>query len=358
MMRELRLAGPLGAKFGRQHFYDLDSNTPREALAALFSQIKGAREYFNNAHTRGLGFAVFVGRRNLSKDHLTLPANDVIRIVQMPLGAKNGGVLQIIVGVVIVAVATIYGGPASGAQAAQWYSAAMGVGIAMIAGGIVQLLTPVPHGVGAKDGPDNQPNYNFNGPVNTQAQGNPVPLCYGRMKVGSAVISAGIDTLDTSTYLPGQSPGHMGGGGGCPELEVPVLAVRDGRDVEIPAGDVRVGDVLVTADPVTLERGTAVVRYSEAKLQPCVGVLLADRSLHCSESAPLPTPKGLVDAPHVSSMYVAARYADRAQWEPVMAVYGRGLRWVQHIDIDNGCFWAGGVLHHNKQATAIPGEPL
>ena len=46
------------------------------------------------------------------------------------------------------------------------------------------------------DGPDNGASYNFNGPVNTTAQGNPVPLLYGEMFVGSATISAGIYSED------------------------------------------------------------------------------------------------------------------------------------------------------------------
>jgi hypothetical protein len=43
-----------------------------------------------------------------------------------------------------------------------------------------------------------------------------VPLLYGRLKVGSAVISAGIDTADTSytPVTPGAGSGSMGGGGG------------------------------------------------------------------------------------------------------------------------------------------------
>ena len=41
--------------------------------------------------------------------------------------------------------------------------------------------------------PENKPSYSFNGAVNTTAQGHPVPVGYGRLVVGSAVISAGID---------------------------------------------------------------------------------------------------------------------------------------------------------------------
>jgi predicted phage tail protein len=65
-----------------------------------------------------------------------------------------------------------------------------------VLGGVAQMLSPQQKGLSSKDSPDNGASYNFNGPVNTQAQGNPVPLLYGRMIVGSAVISAGIYAED------------------------------------------------------------------------------------------------------------------------------------------------------------------
>ena len=42
----------------------------------------------------------------------------------------------------------------------------------------------------------NTPSYLFNGAVNTTAQGHPVPIGYGRLIVGSAVISASIVTTE------------------------------------------------------------------------------------------------------------------------------------------------------------------
>lgn len=204
-MNTIRLYGHMGAQFGRVHHFDLDSGSVAEAMEALASQIRGVRDYLINAKKKGIEFAVFVGKRNMSAEHLTLPANGEIRIAPMPAGAKRAGVLQTIVGIVLVVVGVLtseYGG-----------EALIGPGIAMIAGGIIQMLTPMPHGISSKDKGDNAANYSFNGPVNTQAQGNPVPLCYGRMKIGSAVISAGIDTLDTSYHSPGNGSGFMGGGG-------------------------------------------------------------------------------------------------------------------------------------------------
>jgi predicted phage tail protein len=82
------------------------------------------------------------------------------------------------------------------------------MGWGMIVGGVVQLLTPVPRGGKGQDRPDNAPSYTFSGAVNTQAQGNPIPLLYGRMIVGSAVVSAGINAEDYSPVSSGVGPGQ------------------------------------------------------------------------------------------------------------------------------------------------------
>ncbi|MEL4893531.1 hypothetical protein PQU63_18765 [Xanthomonas protegens] len=62
--------------------------------------------------------------------------------------------------------------------------------------GIVQILLLMQKGLGAQDSPANKLSYAFNGPVNTQAQGNPVPVAYGDTWCGSAVISGGIFAKD------------------------------------------------------------------------------------------------------------------------------------------------------------------
>lgn len=117
---------------------------------------------------RGIGYAVFVGDRNITEEELAHPVgNEDIRIVPVVMGSKQGGVFQIILGVIIIAAATYFGGPGGGQAAASWYGAAMGVGISMVIGGVAQMLTPMPKGTSAKDRPNNTPSYAFNGPVNT-----------------------------------------------------------------------------------------------------------------------------------------------------------------------------------------------
>lgn len=189
-IRTIRLYGKLGAKFGRVHRLAVDSAA--EAARALCVMLPGFRQELASSEERGIRYAVFVGKDNLSKERLhEPPGGHDIRIAPVLQGSKRAGIFQVIAGAVLVvvgAVLSVYG-----------YGAGvplMKFGAAMIVGGVVQMLSPQPRGLSAKDSPNNGASYNFNGPVNTSAQGNPVPILYGRMMVGSAVISGGIYAED------------------------------------------------------------------------------------------------------------------------------------------------------------------
>lgn len=139
-----------------------------------------------------MAYAVFVGRRNLDSTELDLPPGaEEIRIAPMVQGAKRAGLFQLVLGAALVAAGYFTFGTTS-----QIGVGMMMGGASMALGGVVQLLSPQQVGLSVKDSADNGANYNFNGPVNTQAQGNPVPVLYGRMIVGGAVISAGIYAED------------------------------------------------------------------------------------------------------------------------------------------------------------------
>lgn len=112
------------------------------------------------------------------------------------IGSKKAGLLQTILGAVIVAAAVI-AGPAgmavlSGAQA---FSIGA-IGASMALGGVIQMLSPQPGGLASKQDPDNRASYAFGGVTNTAAQGYPVPLLYGQRRIGGAIISAGIYVED------------------------------------------------------------------------------------------------------------------------------------------------------------------
>jgi predicted phage tail protein len=209
-LQQVRLYGEMGRRFGRVHWYALDSGTPAEAIAALKANYPETEPYFMQAKDRGIGFAVFRGRQNLKADELHSNIGDgPIRIAPIILGSKNGGILEVIIGVVLLALAVFDYGVTSPEG-----EAFLAAGLGMVASGVVSLLTPMPKGATAKDAAANQASYAFSGPVNTQAQGNPVPVLYGEMIVGSAVISAGIQAEDTVATQGATSGAHGGMGGG------------------------------------------------------------------------------------------------------------------------------------------------
>jgi predicted phage tail protein len=72
-------------------------------------------------------------------------------------------------------------------------SALLGTGIALTAGGVIQMLTPVPKSPDQQEQAvtENKPSYLFNGAFNSTQQGLPVPVVYGQMLVGSSVITVG-----------------------------------------------------------------------------------------------------------------------------------------------------------------------
>lgn len=186
-MRTIRLYGILGSTFGRE--FKLSVASPKEAIRALCVIVPGFERFLNTSKQRGLTYAVFSGKRNLNDDELSMDQSTAdIRIAPVILGSKRGGVFQTILGVALVAVgavASYFGGGAVGVPLMQF-------GAAMALGGVVQILSPQTTGLASKQSADNKASYAFGGVTNTTAQGNPVPLLYGKRRIGGAVISAGI----------------------------------------------------------------------------------------------------------------------------------------------------------------------
>lgn len=191
-LREVRLYGRLGARFGRLHRLAVSSTA--EAIRALCVLVPGFEKELADSEAHGVRYACFVGTRNVAESDLQHPVSgDAIRIAPVLAGAKRAGLFQTILGAVLVVVGAVLTYTGVGAPIG---TPMMQLGAAMALGGVIQMLSPQQRGLSTADSPENGASYNFNGPVNTSAQGNPVPLLYGRMIVGSSVISAGIFAED------------------------------------------------------------------------------------------------------------------------------------------------------------------
>ncbi|MEE1881545.1 tail assembly protein [Pseudomonas soli] len=184
-MTTIKLSGSLAQKFGRTHRRQLDSGDTWEAFKALKATLAGFEEEIRRLDGMGLRFAVFRNRQNVGLKDFERGGVRELRIVPVIGGSKRGGLLQTIVGVVMVVAGAVTG------QA--W---AMQIGAAMALGSVIQMLSPQAKGLSQSAAPENRPSYAFGSANNTTASGNPVPICIGDRRWGGAIISASVYAED------------------------------------------------------------------------------------------------------------------------------------------------------------------
>jgi predicted phage tail protein len=101
----------------------------------------------------------------------------------IPETEGSSGILRAVIGVVMVVVGVYFQQP--------WL---VQLGAGMILGGVASLIAGTPKTTNQeKSNVAQNPSFVFNGPINTVAQGGPIPLVFGRYRTGSTVISAGLD---------------------------------------------------------------------------------------------------------------------------------------------------------------------
>ena len=198
-MKTVILHGALGKMFGRRH--RLDVKTAAEAVRALIANFPRIEKYL--IEHSAVGYRVKLHDSPLmDTGELHHPVGgSTITFTPVVAGSKN--ILgTILMGVALVALAFATGGASiaasgllvGGVTTTFWGSIALSLGVSMVIGGIAQMIAPMPKTGDPKERPENQPSYGFNGAVNTSAQGQPVPVGYGRLMVGGAIISAGYST--------------------------------------------------------------------------------------------------------------------------------------------------------------------
>jgi predicted phage tail protein len=203
MLKTIKLYGVLGKKFGKE--FKLAVESTREAVKALSVQVPGFEQFMLTAHEQGLAFAIFQDDENISEDQIDFDTGaKVIKIVPKVMGAGgNGGVLQLVLGAVLIVAGFWTGGVTSNLGVAL-----IGAGAGMVVGGIAQMLTPKADAQDQnQDG--NRANKSFGGAVTTIAQGNPVPILYGQREVGGFIVNAGQFAVDTFSSA---DAGYTGGG--------------------------------------------------------------------------------------------------------------------------------------------------
>ena len=192
-MVNVRFYGSL-KQFGSD--FRLDCQTTAEIVQALTSQIPKLRQFIQ----QGL-FTVRVGRDYFDNRYLEqglshkLKDDATVHFTPVLKGSKRGGLFGVIAGVAIIAGAIALG-PLAGiiSTNAAWIVGS--VGASLLLGGVAQMLTKMPEMKQVTEKEKKQSTA-FSNLSNMTAQGKPMPLAYGRIRVGSLIISQGVETMDT-----------------------------------------------------------------------------------------------------------------------------------------------------------------
>ena len=207
-MKVVKVYGALRERLGGQGTFELDVKTPAEAIRALCANFEGLAAWFVNSGDEGIAYKVFVGKDPVYEDsleRLNYPWSDkeVFKISPVMVGAGgNRGVIGIIIGAALITLAFTTGGASlagltagtafAGEAVAAWAFSAATIGASLVLGGVADLLSPAPT---QSETPDPVTNGSFSGIDNVSFQGAPVPICYGKCFVGSAIMSAGLDVV-------------------------------------------------------------------------------------------------------------------------------------------------------------------
>lgn len=212
-MTQVTLHGILAKEFRKT--FSLSIKRPKEVFDAISCAHANFRNRLVELANQGIHFALLVdGKKMTTMEELSIASNNQqIDIVPLVCGAGKAGA---IIAVVALGVLTGGAGFAMGAGilagGAALGSTLVNIGVGLVMMGIQMALAPKPQ----MDRPSADVNsakqsFSFSSKANTAEQGIPVPVGYGRLRVGSAVIQSTIKSYpqafekENSLFSDGQA---------------------------------------------------------------------------------------------------------------------------------------------------------
>ena len=198
-MKVVKVYGALRKRLGQCRF-EFDVATPAQAIKALCVNFPGLDKWLINSEQDGVGYRVTVSREKVTEENLVsllMPFSDreVFSITPVVAGAGGGpGPLQIIGGLALIAASVFIPG-ATPILGTTFGKISLSVGLfggSLLLQGIAQVISPQP-GPPSIEESARLESFTISNVVNTSRQGLPVPIAYGRVFVGSAVLSSGLD---------------------------------------------------------------------------------------------------------------------------------------------------------------------
>lgn len=187
-LKKIKVYGKLRQFLG-QSYFEAAVKSPQQAMSFLINNFNGLQKHMSDQF-----YKIKMGGRVVSEESLTMSGQGDIQIIPVATGG-----LPIVLGAGLIG---------AGAYAATFTSltfvsgilatSLVTVGVSMVVGGIVDMLTPTNTASNISQVGDTDPSirgsYSFSGIQNISNSGVPIPIIYGLVYSGSILISSGVDT--------------------------------------------------------------------------------------------------------------------------------------------------------------------
>jgi len=199
---KIHLHGKIGNEFGKT--WDLNVSSPNEGLRAIDANTNGFFKYLNERQDDNIFFKVYVNKK-LVRNHkeLDIDSENIKEVHFFPFvkGANEMGREYLKWGGIGLGVSfgLDYLGSSIGGSIGGFIGAIADIGyeisLSLLMQGAISFLQKEPPPPPSEDVAPSQKNtssFTFSRPLNNTTQGAPVPVGYGRLRIGSHVISSSI----------------------------------------------------------------------------------------------------------------------------------------------------------------------
>jgi len=202
-MIEVFLVGNLGKKFGKK--WQFDADTPMDVFKALDANNDGFIKYLAEKERENIKYRIWVDKKPVSSKELDIEINSKKKMLVMPVMAGSGltlaqemmayGGAGLITGWGLSWLGNnLFEGTVWGNMLGFVGDVLFEVGAALLIQGVISSLMDEPENPTPQqeDSLKSSSSFIFSNPTNNVIQGARVPVGYGRLRIGSHVVSSSV----------------------------------------------------------------------------------------------------------------------------------------------------------------------
>jgi len=191
MKTKIILHGKLAKIFGKE-FEFANIKKPIDAITAIETRFPGFRDFVIDSSKKGAHYEIICDNESEDSFSINNRKQKIQEIQIVPCVLGSDPISLIIIGAIAVGIGAFAG--LSVAAAAFFIT----LGVGLIMAGIMYLLTPIPENEPSSEISTSVKNssFMFQSPQNISTQGRSIPICYGKLRVGSYVVGTTISNYN------------------------------------------------------------------------------------------------------------------------------------------------------------------